>query len=218
MRILIDGLDLTGKSTLVRELTSTLNERGIPAQDHRWMLGRGHPFATKLRRLPRVRQPDSALITAALLGPGFLLDGLLVRLAPPDAPGEVIVQDGYADRCVAFGIAGGPHLAACLALRWPSLLAPFDLAVYLHAPVHVRAERLATRDIVDDNDRRTVEDQSFAATFNAILVRGVGRRHPNLRIYDTSLRTAAEIASEIADEAAGRLQSAPVPLTRRQAA
>ncbi|PZG04927.1 hypothetical protein [Nonomuraea aridisoli] len=216
MRILIDGLDLTGKSTLVRELTSTLNERGIPARDHRWMLSRIQPFAARLRRLPRVRQPDSGFITAALLGPGYLLDGLLVRLSPPDRSDQVIIQEGYADRCVAFGMASGPHLAACLAVRWPRLLAPFDLAIYLHAPVETRAKRLAIRDDADANDRRTVEDPSFAATFNTTLVRGVGRRHTHLRIYDTSLRSAADIASEIAAEVAHRIQ--PTPVAHPQAA
>lgn len=71
--------------------------------------------------------------------PGFVLDGLLVRWAPPDRPGEVIIQDGYADRCAAFGMAGGPHLAACLALRWRRLFAPFDIAIYLHEESELRA-------------------------------------------------------------------------------
>ncbi|MBE1584351.1 thymidylate kinase [Nonomuraea angiospora] len=139
MRILVDGLDLTGKTTLVHALTTALTGRGIPTRSHTWMLARRHPFAAALRRLPRVRQPDSGLITAALLGPGFVLDGLLVRWAPPDRPGEVIIQDGYADRCAAFGMAGGPHLAACLALRWRRLFAPFDIAIYLHEESELRA-------------------------------------------------------------------------------
>lgn len=199
MRILVDGLDLTGKTTLVQELTTTLTERGIPARAHQWMLGRHHPFGQALRRLPRVRQPDSGLITAALLGPGFLLDGLLVRLSPPDKPGQVIIQDGYADRCTAFGMAGGPYMAACLALRWRRLFAPFDIAVYLHAPAQVRAQRLAARPDADAGDRRSVEDHAFADTFAAMLVQGMGRRHRQLRVFDTSRHRPADIAAEIAD-------------------
>ncbi|MEV4806726.1 hypothetical protein AB0K18_42590 [Nonomuraea sp. NPDC049421] len=199
MRILVDGLDLTGKTTLVKALTTTLSERGISTRSHTWMLARHHPFAAMLRRLPRVRQPDSGAITAALLGPGYLLDGLLVRWAPPDRPGEVIIQDGYADRCAAFGMAGGPHLAACLALRWCRMFAPFDIAVYLHAPVEVRAERLAVRQNPDAGDRRSVEDHAFADAFAAMLVQGMGRRHQQLRVFDTSRHAPADIAAEIAD-------------------
>jgi dTMP kinase len=190
---------LTGKTTLVRELTTTLTERGIPTRPHTWMLARRHPFAAALRRLPRVRQPDSGAITAALLGPGYLLDGLLVRWAPPDQPGEVIIQDGYADRCAAFGMAGGPHLAACLALRWRRMFAPFDIAVYLHAPAEVRGERLAARPDPDAGDRRSVEDRVFAETFAAMLVQGMGKRHRELRVFDTSRHAPADIAAEVAD-------------------
>jgi hypothetical protein len=75
------------------------------------MLADRHPLSALLRRLPRVRQPDSGLITAALLGPGYLLDGMLVRARPP-AGAAVVIQDGYADRAVAFGMAGGPWWAA----------------------------------------------------------------------------------------------------------
>ncbi|MEV0620276.1 hypothetical protein AB0I81_43630 [Nonomuraea sp. NPDC050404] len=214
MRILVDGLDLTGKTTLVHELTTTLTERGIPTRSHTWMLARRHPFAAALRRLPRVRQPDSGAITAALLGPGYLLDGLLVRCAPPDRPGEVIIQDGYADRCTAFGMAGGPHLAACLALRWRRLFAPFDIAVYLHAPTEVRAERLATRPNPDAGDRRSVEDHAFADTFAAMLVQGMGRRHQQLRVFDTSRRRPGDIAADIAD----LIKPAAFPSLPRQAA
>ncbi|MBG0819050.1 hypothetical protein [Planomonospora sp. ID82291] len=196
--ILIDGLDMTGKTTLVQTLVTTLEQRGIPARSHQWMLAPRHPLAAALRRLPRVRQPESGLITAALLGPGFLLDGLLARCSR--AADQVVIQDGYADRTVAFGMAGGPYLSACLALRWPHLFAPFDLAVYLHAPAEVRARRLAVRPDADANDVRTVEDDEFAATFTAMLVHGMGRRHRRLLVFDTSRHSPQEMAELIADQ------------------
>ncbi|RJL21033.1 hypothetical protein [Bailinhaonella thermotolerans] len=211
MRVLIDGLDLTGKTTLVHHLITELGQRGVPARSHTWMLSPYHPLAGPLRRLPRVRQPDSALLTAALLGPGYLLDALLVRLRAPEPPGTVLIQDGYADRTVAFGMAGGPYLAACLALRWP-LFAPFDAAVYLHAPRQVRAARLAERADPDPGDVRSVEDASFAATFEAMLVRGMGRRHERLLVFDTASSCPAGMARQIADLLAP--QPAPVAVER----
>jgi thymidylate kinase len=191
IRVLVEGLDLTGKTTLVQALVDVLTIRGVSARANRWMLAGRHPLSGPLRRLPRVRQPASGLITAALLGSGYLLDGALVRAQPP-ADTAVLVQDGYADRTVAFGMAGGPYLASCLALRWARLLAAFDIAVYLHAPVKVRAERLAARPNADTGDIRTVEDTAFAEAFTAMLVHGMGRRHRRLLVFDTSRHTRSK--------------------------
>jgi thymidylate kinase len=198
VRVLVDGLDLTGKTTLVRTLVDALTDRGVSARANRWMLANRHPLSAALRRLPRVRQPDSGLITAALLGPGYLLDSVLVRAHPP-AGADVLIQDGYADRTVAFGMAGGPHAASCLALRWASLLAPFDLAVFLHAPVQVRAERLAARRDADPGDIRTVEDAAFAERFTAMLIHGMGRRHRRLLVFDTSQHSPRRMATAVVD-------------------
>jgi dTMP kinase len=120
----------------------------------------------------------------------------------------VIVQDGYVDRTVSFGMAGGPYLAAALALRWPRLFLPFDVAVYLHAPTEVRRVRLAGRTDADPVDIRGVEDPAFADRFSATLVHGMGRRHRNLLVFDTSLHTPEEMAARVADLALG-----PAPRT-----
>src|SRR5712691_4604352 len=142
-RILVDGLDLAGKTTLTYAIIKALGERGIPAMRHRGMLAEHHPLEQWLMRtFPLVRQPESSLVTTAFLLGGYALDGLLAGIDPPQPPGTVMVQDGYADRTVAFGMAGGPYLAACLALRWPRIFAAFDIAVYLHAPAEARAARL----------------------------------------------------------------------------
>jgi thymidylate kinase len=196
-RILVDGLDMSGKTTLTRAIIAALAERGIPAQRHRGMLAGHHPLEQWLhRRFPLVRQPESAAVTTAWLA-GFALDGMLSRIDPPRPAGTVMVQDGYADRTVAFGMAGGPYLAACLALRWPRVFASFDLAVYLHAPAEARAARLAMRQNPDANDIRTVRDTAFAKTFTAILVHGMGRRHRRLLVFDTSRHAPEEMAATV---------------------
>lgn len=208
MRILVDGLDLTGKTTLARTLTATFGGRGVPARANTWMLSDRHWLSRSLRRLPRVRQPDSGLITAALLGLGYLLDRVLAHRETP-GEGAVVIQDGYADRTVAFGMAGGPYLAACLALRWPKLFTQFDLAVYLHAPAEVRAARLAARDNPDAVDIRSVEDTGFAATFTAMLVHGMGRRHRRLLVFDSSQHTPQEMATAIVGAVLPRTAASP---------
>ena len=199
-RILVDGLDMSGKTTLTRAVIAALAERGIPAQRHRGMLAGHHPLEQWLhRRFPLVRQPESAAVTTAWLA-GFALDGILSRVVPPRPAGTVMVQDGYADRTAAFGMAGGPYLAACLALRWPQVFASFDLAVYLHAPAEARAARLAVRQDPDANDVRTVRDTAFAEAFTAMLVHGMGRRHQRLLVFDTSRHAPEEMAAIVVGE------------------
>ncbi|MFJ5819334.1 hypothetical protein ACIQGT_36400 [Streptomyces sp. NPDC093108] len=155
LRVLVDGVDMAGKSTLVQALVAELEERGVPAVRHRGMLAGLHPLQPLLRQLSSARQLDSWWTTTAYVVGGFLLDGLLVRLLPPRPRDRVIVQDGYGDRTVAFGMAGGPYLAAALALRWPRAFARFDLAIFLHASHEARAARLDQgRDYIDVRDER----------------------------------------------------------------
>ncbi|MGV9322542.1 hypothetical protein [Streptomyces sp. NPDC003660] len=209
MRVLIDGLDLSGKTTLTHALKAELERRGQAALPHRGFLATRHPFRRLLKKLPLVRQPDSTLVTAAYLSAGYLVDSLLVRLAPPTPPGTVLIQDGYVDRTTAFGMAGGPYLAAVLALRCPRVFAPFDVAVYLHAPTDARAARLGRREMPDAVDIRGVRDPAFADTFTAMLIRGMGRRHDRLLVFDTSQHRPEAMAAAIADTL---LTPAPVPV------
>ncbi|MFJ4680849.1 hypothetical protein [Kitasatospora sp. NPDC088783] len=197
MRILVDGLDMSGKSTLVATLIKTFEARGVTAVRHRGMLAEHHPVEPLLKRLPLVRQARSSAITAAFLVGGYALDGLLVHLDPPRPAGAVIIQDGYADRTIAFGLAGGPYLTAALALWASRVFATFDVAVYLHASPQVRGGRMAERADVDEADRRSVEDERFAARFNASLLNFVGRRHRTLLVFDTAEHTPEEIADQV---------------------
>jgi dTMP kinase len=176
------------------------------------MLAPHHPLEQWLhKRFPLVRQPESAAVTTAWLA-GFAIDGMLSRVDPPRPAGTVMVQDGYADRTAAFGMAGGPYLAACLALRWPRVFASFDLAVYLHAPAEARAARLAVRQDPDVNDVRTVRDTAFAEAFTAMLVHGMARRHRRLLVLDTSRHAPEEMAATVADELLASRQSGVSPL------
>ncbi len=222
-RVLVDGLDLTGKTTLTAAIIAALGERGVPAVPHRGMLAGHYPLEQRLRRtFPLVRQPDSSLVTSVFLLGAFPLDRVLAAVDPPQPAGTVLVQDGYADRAAALGMAGGPYLAACLALRWPRLYAPFDVAVYLHAPAETRAARLAGRPDADVNDFRSVRDTGFADTFTAMLTRGMGRRHRQLLIFDTSRHGPEEMAAAVTalllpGKAPDAAPVPPEPVTRRAA-
>lgn len=208
MRVLVDGLDLSGKTTLVTALATELEGRGHPVTRHRGLLATCHPARRALKRLPLVRQPDSALVTGAYLLAGYVLDGVLVRAVAPEARDTVLIQDGYVDRTVAFGMAGGPYLTAALALRCSRLFASFDVAVYLHAPAEVRRARLGLRERPDAVDIRGVEDTDFAAAFTAMLIHGMGPRHRRLLVFDTSQHSPDQMAPAIAD---ALLDTSPAP-------
>jgi thymidylate kinase len=222
-RILVDGLDLTGKSTLTAAIIAALGGRGVPVMPHRGMLAGHYPLERRLRRtFPLVRQPDSSLVTAVFLLGAYPLDRVLAGIDPPQPPGTVLVQDGYADRTAALGMAGGPYLAARLALRWPRIYAPFDVAVYLHAPAATRAARLAARPDADVNDVRSARDIEFAETFTAMLVQGMGRRHRQLLVFDTSRHSPEEMAADVtglllAGGTSATAPGLPEPVTGRAA-
>jgi hypothetical protein len=162
-RILVDGLDVSGKTTLTNAIITALAGHGIAGQRHRGMLAEHHPLEGWLhRKFPLVRQPGSSAVTTAWLA-GFALDGLLSRVDP-----------------------------------W--VFAPFSLAVYLHAPAEARAARLAVRPDPDANDVRTVHDTAFAETFTAMLVRGMGRCHRRLLVFDTSRYAPEEMAAIVVSD------------------
>ncbi|MEV7941920.1 hypothetical protein AB0O82_38120 [Kitasatospora sp. NPDC088264] len=213
MHILVDGLDMSGKTTTVQTLVSLLDGCGIPAVRHRGMLAEHHPIEPLLKRLPLVRQAESSAITAAFLVCGYALDAALVRVDPPRTDGAVLIQDGYADRTVAFGMAGGPYLTATLSLWGARFFAPFDVAVYLHASPEVRRTRMEGREEVDSADRRSVEDEAFAARFNAALLHGMAHRHGNrLLVFDTAEQRPEEIAKHVLAKA-GLAFTVPAPRT-----
>ncbi|MFB7673173.1 hypothetical protein ACFC26_17365 [Kitasatospora purpeofusca] len=197
--VAVDGIDLAGKSTLIEATVHELGERGVSAARHRGMLTERHPLDRPLRRLSLARQQDSAFTTTAYLFAGFALDNVLARLRPPLHEGcAVLIQDGYVDRTVAFGIAGGPYLAARAALRWPGLFAPCDLAVHVTADIGARARRLdAGREHIDVRDERSARDEPFSDRFHQALA-AIGRRHRRLITIDTTDRDTAETAGELA--------------------
>ena len=197
MRILVDGLDLSGKTTLVDTLLESLAARGVPAVRHRGMLAEHHPFEHLLKKLPLARQADSSGITAAYLAAGFAVDAALVPFDPPRTGGALLIQEGYADRTMAVGLAGGPYLPAALALWASRCFATFDLAVFLHASPDVRRHRIADRAHPDAGDRRSVEDEGFARRFDTALLHHLGRRHRRVLTFDTGQFRPQEIAEQI---------------------
>ncbi|WP_145907923.1 hypothetical protein [Kitasatospora viridis] len=52
--------------------------------------------------------------------------------------------------------------------------------------------------MVDSADRRSVEDEAFAARFNSALLHGMARRHGDrLLVFDTAEHSPEEIAKHV---------------------
>ncbi|MFD9687348.1 hypothetical protein ACFWXO_16510 [Kitasatospora sp. NPDC059088] len=200
VRLLVDGLDLVGKTTLVDELMTMLGELGVPARRHQGLLAQRHPLRGVLDRLP-VPYHRNTGVTAAHLIAGFAVDAVLARIEAlrPASDSAVLVQDSYVDRTIAAGLAEGPFLSAAIALWAAPLFPRFHVAAYLHAEPAVRRARLQDRDLadIDEGDRRTVEDEGFARRFNAALLHHLGHRHGTVLVFDTGDLSPREIARRI---------------------
>ncbi|MFD9688399.1 hypothetical protein ACFWXO_21895 [Kitasatospora sp. NPDC059088] len=200
-RILVDGLDMSGKTTLVDTLLEQLGAAEVPAIRHRGMLAPHHPLAKALEHLPLEHQYRSSGITAAYLL-AFALDAALERFDPPHRGNAVLVQEGYVDRTIAVGLAGGPFLPAALSLWAAPHFPVFDVAVYLHAPVAVRRDRLRRRAQPDAGDQHSVDDEGFADRFTSAMLHFLGRRHRKLLVFDSSQCRPEEMARQVLEAAA----------------
>jgi dTMP kinase len=157
--VLIEGLDLAGKSTLVRHLQAELTRRGTPVRVSRNALCPENPVAALADQLRR--DPDAGLIeTGALFLAAHLWDA---RHFTPPPDGTVHFQDSCWLRTLAYhswkDTPAIPEQLARAARYFPR----FDAAVFLTAGIEERRHRLAQREREqpgnnDANDRLVQSD------------------------------------------------------------
>ena len=140
--ILIEGLDLAGKSTLVLNLQKELTRRGIPVRVSRNALCPDNPIATLADQLRRY--PNAGLIEmGALFLAAHLWDA---RNFTPPPDGTVHLQDSCWLRTLAYhswqDTPAIPEQLARAARYFPR----FDGAVFLTAGIQERQRRLAQRE------------------------------------------------------------------------
>ncbi|MFE5868795.1 hypothetical protein ACFQ6V_09095 [Streptomyces roseifaciens] len=193
--VLIEGMDLTGKTTLATLLAAQLEDRGVRTVLHRGFLARRHPLRPVLDRTePGMRPADSTLNTA------FILGSLMDRALPGVLDGrdhEVVIQESYVDRAIAYGMAAGGWMAARYAARHPDRFVSFDLGVLTRAPLAVRRARARARGGGDRVDARTLHDEAFGEEFWSTLEH-VAARHREVVLVDSDARLPQESVQEIA--------------------
>jgi len=140
--ILIEGLDLAGKSTLVRNLQAELTRRGVPVRVSRNALCPENPIAALADQVRR--DPHAGLVeTGSLFLAAHLWDAR--RFTPPP-DGTVHLQDSCWLRTLAYhtwkGTPAIPDQLSGAAGCFPR----FDVVVFLTAEIGERRRRLAQRE------------------------------------------------------------------------
>lgn len=144
--ILIEGLDLAGKSTVTRLLAERLRRDGVKVQLHRNSLCPDNPLARVADWLRRDPERDP-LEAGALFLASHLWD---VRHFQP--PERVHLQDSWWLRSLAFErILGRPEVVRLMEDSLDRRIR-FDAIVYLTATLAVRRERLRSRRDNDEGD------------------------------------------------------------------
>ena len=140
--ILIEGLDLAGKSTLVRNLRDEMTRRGIPVRVSRNALCPENPIAPVADALRR--DPEAGLLeTGALFMASHMWDARHFRRPPV---GMVHIQDSCWLRTLAYHTMhetpGISAQLAAVAVGFPR----FDATVFLTAGLEERVKRLWQRE------------------------------------------------------------------------
>jgi dTMP kinase len=194
--VLIEGMDLTGKTTLARLLVDALVERGFAAVHHRGFLATRHPLRPVLDQIDPGNRPDDEALNAAFIA-ASMMDLLLPGVLDNQRP-EVVVQESYVDRVIAYGTAAGSWPAARAAADAPQSFASFDIAVLMHAPLEVRRARLRGRVERDRVDARSLS-LDFHRTFESTL-RQVAARHRTVLHVDSSAQSPRQGALSVAEK------------------
>jgi thymidylate kinase len=140
--VLIEGLDLAGKSTLVENLQGELSRQGIPVRISRNALCPDNPIASLADQVRR--DPHAGVVeTGALFLAAHLWDA---RHFTPPPDGMVHLQDSCWLRTLAYhSFRGTPGIPNLLHEALP-FFPRFHAAVFLTADIMVRQSRLEQRE------------------------------------------------------------------------
>ena len=155
--ILIEGIDLAGKSTLAKSLPGKLNDLGFAVRQSRNSLCPDNPIAPVADVIRKESNAGNAE-TGALFLASHLWDS---RNFGPIPNGTIHLQDSCWVRTLAHHtVQGTPDIPAMLrrdAMAFPR----FNIAIFLTADLTVRQERLGQRESDDpgsndDGDRLVI--------------------------------------------------------------
>ena len=192
--VLIEGMDLAGKTTLVHNLQSELTHRGIPVRVSRNALCVDNPIAALADELRR--DPEAGLLeTGAAFLAAHLWDARQFR-PPPD--GTIHLQDSSWLRTVAHHMVRGTPQIAGLLLEASAAFPAYDRVFFLTADLEERRRRLQQREFerpgANDRDDHAVirEPEQFLRQDG--IIRRLAARLLMATVIDTSCAKLDEIA------------------------
>lgn len=190
MNVLVEGVDLTGKSTLVAGLVASLRAAGLDAEPSIGPLHQGRLARLALARyragVDPTRWSQTWLFTLAEVADAAL---------PPGRRPGVRVQEVYIDHTIALAELLGRPAAAALCRAALPFLPRFAATLYLRADAVVRRRRLERRERIDPIDRLLIDDPPRAEELERRLFTGV-RRRPALLVLDSGRLSAEHMIDE----------------------
>lgn len=192
--VLVEGLDLAGKSTLVRGLIQHFESTGYTVRYSRNSTVPDNQVALKADAL-RMRKSASRLETGALFLAAHLNDALLFE-APP--VGVVHLQDSSWLRTLAYHSLRDTPIIPQLVYQAKDYQPDFDVVVYLTATMKARESRLLQRmaespEENDHNDALVVRDPNKAQANDEVLMAVTKDCYPQTVVIDTSCMSPREV-------------------------
>lgn len=194
LMVLVEGLDLAGKSTLAKALTKHFHEQGIQVSFSRNALV---PHNTIAQHADALRRETSAglLETGALFLAAHERD---INTFTYPQPGQIHIQDSCWLRTLAFHTLYQtrfiPKLVKESSLRQPA----FDVVLYLTAGVEVRQHRVKKREkeLPGENDKADylvcTDPEKFKQN-DALLLAKTKEIYPHCMVIDTTQLTEKEV-------------------------
>lgn len=192
--ILVEGLDLAGKSTLIEGLAVHYRQRGWAVSVAHGDLCSDNPVGKVTRDMMRW-DPG---FTVEEGGPLFLASHLwdLRHFQPPKAAMSVHIQDSCALRSLAFERIVGRQEYAEKFSDVVTRLPRFDAAYVLTAGLETRRRRFATRQVNDLHDLFMFRDPVlFSRVESELLHLAVDRC--GARIVDTDDREIGDVLGQV---------------------
>lgn len=186
-KILVEGLDYAGKSTLCLKLVDTLNQIGFNVKYNKGNIFKNN-FEEYTKKELYVENPDLIRLNA-LLTLGHLTDSLVVN----NFDGiDFLVQESYIDRTIGFNIANKIPFFANLLDSLYDRLVQFDLSLFLDATIEERQKRYVTRFYEKTKyDEMIFQDPKKFLEINSAIKESILRR-PNCVLIDNSDLNANE--------------------------
>lgn len=199
--ILISGIDLVGKTTLLHNLSNALQQQGFDVTENDHELVKTHLSRKVLELMindPRIHEKgeegrNHSLEINAMLAMNMIIDSVFYQL-PPE---KIVIQDSYWQRIVAFNKVNKlPYIAEVLASHARKrMLFAFDINLMLTASIEVKRERYKTKKDVDSIDEQVFTNSDLVVKFEQELER-IMEKEPNYFKIETTPLTPEQVTKE----------------------